>query len=44
MLEVEEGVDAISGRKRAGAISLVGRVLGIALVVLLIAMTVYVLF
>lgn len=43
MLDLEDGVDAISGRKRAGAMTMAARMFALVLIGFLIVMTVYVL-
>ncbi len=44
MLDMDNGMDAISGRKRAGAKALAGQLLGVVLLSLLLVMTIAVLF
>lgn len=44
MLNLRDGTDAISGRRRAGAIALAGRMLGAGLLSLFLVMTIAILF
>ena len=43
MMDLEDGVDAISGRRRAGALTLAARAIAFALLALIVVLTIYIL-
>ena len=43
MLDLEDGVDALSGRRRTGALTMAGRTLALALLGMVVVLTIYVL-